>query len=1238
MSDPELKYKGVSQFERMPEALEPGYFKTDERELPELMSYVADFSKIVTYYNSTNVKDGNWSSFFAANEVFQLASLATINSEEIKKKLNRLLAKLSAPDLPDSQKYYAMTACYEFCFSLIQKMNLLETNFRIGEISSSIKGKKSALGDFNKFALSIKQDLINSSRRLFALSPGERKFSIENFTDINFRELPVPEGLLQKEKISLLIREAQDIINCYVSTIDHAKKTLKEILDDNTYEAAPHLSIIISYLSLLLKYPIHNLNTFQERIQDYYFEKVLLEKKKPAIPDNVFLNFIPAAGNNNIFLDKGTRFPAGKDSSGREILFETNQGLNINTVEIAALHTMFLPQNEILYSPYAIPFITGMFLSDNKALTDPANGSGWAAFGEDQLGRSTRERTMKNAEVGFAISSPVFDLCEGLRTITIDVQFHPETYERIFSLLQSGNTKTSQRNIISDIQFNSVFVISATTPDSWTMLDYSVVFAETVQGGNQPGSIRFKMSLPESFPPLVNFDPRVHNGNYSPDNPVVRILLSQDSSPFAYTVLQPLGIKFIDISCTVKKLKKVSVFYEQSKLDNSKPYYPFGPAPSKGRFFLIGHRELFKKKLSALSFTLNWQNVPENGFEDYYKSYPVSFTSQLFKVGMRSLSAGRWSPDGDSLNYFLFEEDEAGMPKSTSVIQIADLDRLNIQVDPSLNEEVIYNLDSKSGFFKFELIEPDFAFGKDMYMPALTTVLQENSRKKENQPLPKQPYNPLLNDITIDYEAAEILDLTKKNQGFYHINPFTQYEVNPGQAIASQKTIPVSKEILPVKHQQRASYSYLFPSYKDQGYLFIGLKNVIPPQSLSLLFRMTSPVENVFGIGKSPAVKWSYLSNDSWKLFPDDNLPLDGTDELVRTGIITFSIPHDIKSDNVIMPSGLFWLRASVANNKPGEKYVVSDIVEIVCNSALCTRVLSGNDFENIEPVLPFAIKDLEVPDPSIKKVIQSQASFGGTELESTKKYYTRVSERLRHKGRAVTTWDFERLILERFPEIFKIICIRGAGSEMPSAGGIRLIVVPDVEKNSLLTNRLAPRASLSLLEEVRNFVAGIASPFVSVFVSNPNYETVKVNCSVKFRDNSGAEFYANQLNSDLQFFLSPWIRNGLNQMKFNTEINMYTVLNFIENRPYVSSVTGFSIIKISSLNEEYRLCDSVSKDNPAFNLPVKASSNWSILVSAEKHNITILESKTPIAPQAIGLDQMIISDDFIINNTDLCL
>ena len=83
----------------------------------------------------------------------------------------------------------------------------------------------------------------------------------------------------------------------------------------------------------------------------------------------------------------------------------------------------------------------------------------------------------------------------------------------------------------------------------------------------------------------------------------------------------------------------------------------------------------------------------------------------------------------------------------------------------------------------------------------------------------------------------------------------------------------------------------------------------------------------------------------------------------------------------------------------------------------------------------------------SLKKVKQPNPSFGGKKQEEDTQLYQRSSERLRHKQRAITSWDYERLILQEFPEVYRLKCLNhyrydsGSVSNV-SAGYVTLIPV----------------------------------------------------------------------------------------------------------------------------------------------------------------------------------------------------
>lgn len=77
-----------------------------------------------------------------------------------------------------------------------------------------------------------------------------------------------------------------------------------------------------------------------------------------------------------------------------------------------------------------------------------------------------------------------------------------------------------------------------------------------------------------------------------------------------------------------------------------------------------------------------------------------------------------------------------------------------------------------------------------------------------------------------------------------------------------------------------------------------------------------------------------------------------------------------------------------------------------------------------------------------VKAVTQPFASFGGRPKEKDKTYFVRVSERLRHKDRAVTLWDYEHLVLESFTQIHKVKCLNHMSKDSEIAPGHVKVVV----------------------------------------------------------------------------------------------------------------------------------------------------------------------------------------------------
>ena len=83
--------------------------------------------------------------------------------------------------------------------------------------------------------------------------------------------------------------------------------------------------------------------------------------------------------------------------------------------------------------------------------------------------------------------------------------------------------------------------------------------------------------------------------------------------------------------------------------------------------------------------------------------------------------------------------------------------------------------------------------------------------------------------------------------------------------------------------------------------------------------------------------------------------------------------------------------------------------------------------------------------------------------------FYVRVSERLRHKARAITIWDYEHLILEAFPLIHKVKCLNHTKSVDADYnevlhGHVTIITIHDMRQRNDI-NQLKPYKSKAMIQ-----------------------------------------------------------------------------------------------------------------------------------------------------------------------------
>ena len=234
----------------------------------------------------------------------------------------------------------------------------------------------------------------------------------------------------------------------------------------------------------------------------------------------------------------------------------------------------------------------------------------------------------------------------------------------------------------------------------------------------------------------------------------------------------------------------------------------------------------------------------------------------------------------------------------------------------------------------------------------------------------------------------------------------------------------------------------------------------------------------------------------------------------LSSGIVKFGIPRQATQDNTRLPEGYIWIRAKMhrAYN------AICKAIDIHTQAVLATFEDHNNELAHLDKGLAAeTIKKLITRIPQVKGVNQPYTSFNGIPEESDTRFYRRISERLRHKNRAITLWDYEHLILQEFPEVFKVKCLNHTyiqdendttKDNYIAAGHVTLVVIPDsVNKN--VFDIYQPRVSKGLIHKIKAFINQHNTSQVTVDVINPRYEEVAVTLEVEFLEGYDERFYS---------------------------------------------------------------------------------------------------------------------------------
>lgn len=1005
----------------------------------------------------------------------------------------------------------------------------------------------------------------------------------------------------------------QDIESRTTREYKKLRENIQQTLADykENQNLTPHLTLFICFLQLaeLSKKRFNNLT---KRHLDFYYKEILQVDKLAPISDQVHILFELAKRSSEEQIIEGTELNADKDSNDNERIYKTNEEIVVNRTKISSVKSVYNGKKHTesdKEGTNSFEFKASQVANTLDGLEEPLleESPYWYPFGYTSAEEDYSE--LQNAEVGFTISSPMLQLQEGLRTVTLTVKFEgeedeednlvseytPEVLQEIISIYASG-----EEDWIGPLKLKTTpNVADSETPEALT---------ETLK----KTELKLVFQLTQEEDALVNYNEEFLLKKYNVETPVVRFLIDTGNNQGLnfYKNISKQVITEMTIKVDVEDAKTVIAENDNGILKTAKPFYPFTTQPLLKSNFYVNYPEAFAKKWSDFTFKFDWKNTPES-FASWYAAYiekqrlatnkatyksdaennnseKIVTSDSHFTAEKAILHKELWVEESESKVLFESINDSENKPTGTFNCAVKFINSNDLEID-------------KSGPARLSL---DQTFLHELY-PRLYAL---SLTTEGTQLIPNEPYTPIAENLTISYTAEETLlvksqvfpitlekPLHKQNSAVsFQKNRIKLFHEHPFGFAEEHNYLKLSRYEKGIRDAYDGNNinSYLVPKYCKGGELLIGLEDAETLQSISLLIQVLEGSENplVPSFEENENVEWSILCNNGWKDLKE-HIITNNTGNFLHSGIIQLSIPKEATKDNTLLPQDLIWLRAKIHKTYDA----VCKVIDIHTQAVLAKFSNQDNEVSHLAAGLPSGtIKKLITRVPQIKSVSQPYNSFGGVPEESDENFYRRISERLRHKNRAITLWDYEHLILQKFPEIYKVKCLNHTSEKSFSApGDVTIVAIPDtVNKN--VFDIYEPRLSKGLLNKVEEYINQLNSMHVDAKIINPNYEQVYVKLQVQFYEGLDKSFYRKKLEEDIIKFLSPWAFDDTKEVEFGITLHKSVLIDYLEKRDYVDYLQNVEIKK----GELGQPKNSLSPANPK-----------SILVSAKEHGISTVLS-----------------------------
>ena len=956
-------------------------------------------------------------------------------------------------------------------------------------------------------------------------------------------------------------------------------------------ETDPSLAVLIAFLKNY-QYLVDQFNKRWEAYPLFYVNQILKESPQKAIIPSAWFIAVKNNTARQAQLPKGTGIITQVPFPAQDIQFcyRTDEDYSVNDMKITSIHSLLLEKDPKKYPASRLGFVTSIW---QKQLNDRI---GNVPSKKPNLDSELIFENQSSIQAGLMIESPMLLLREGHRDIHITFGLEEDSISYFKELIATTEQSSHETGRV----LNDAFLLELSTEKGW-----APIYAYTLTFINE-NSFYLKFVLNEKFDPTT---PCSEAHGCQTRNPVLRILMNTDAWLFPYSWVHRIFITSLKIKVHVSGMSSLKIYNPLGEVDASVHFPLFGLEAQKGSWFAFGNYEIAIKPIQSMGITLQWADLPysEGGFYDLYQAYKTPIDNTTFKVEWEKLTDQKWVklPESTSCLFNTKNKHTSPRGKLSEYSEIVyDKPFKNITV--STEEEQYQYMKAQQGFFRIRLTDPNGGFGQTEYRMLFADIMIRNSHTRKQTPVPKPPYNPMIESIGIGYSAEEEYffngDTPRDRCRIYHIHPLRQKELHE----------------IDLRHP--------FPMVEvptEDGIILFGIGNLIGNDQIRLFFEMAAlkrEIEKEY----LPCVQWSFFNGKQWEFIKPGNLLSDTTGNLLNTGLVDILLPSPI-SEEMLDINGDFWLSAKVSchtQNCSSIRNVYLNPVKARLEIPEEMEALIGEELESFTGLVSF-----EKSMPGLTDIYQIIPAKGGRSPETPEDMRLRITQEMSHRNRAVLPRNYEQITLAQFPEVEKVLCLPGIDSKAQNRSPIVTLVVMQKEKDK----KILPLCEHRLLMRIEDYIGDKTSPFITVDAITPVYEEVTVCCNLRIKPGYPVGDILRQTEARINNCIAPW-RDKEEIPVFGLSFSSTDLYNSIRECEAIVDIDILSVAHVVYTAKDQQKSYYLNRypEEARQNFNVSPSQPWCILVPSDRH-LLYIDQKDELLEQ-LGLGYLGVGSNFIIN------